>query len=178
MPFTLWNLLWRPGWVVRSYIEQRDPRLTKPLRMALICLAAAALLLGLTGNLSDFAAGFADGLAGQERGATATGRDAAFARAANAFLGHFNLLLVICWVPAAAAALRHSYPARQLNIAEGFVFGLYTLALTLTVHCRCHGSPGWHCRWRWCRLPASRRPPGACRAPRAMACCAPSAAQC
>jgi len=48
VPYTLWQLLRRPGPTIRRYVELRDERLTKPFRLVLICLALAALVLSFT----------------------------------------------------------------------------------------------------------------------------------
>ncbi len=128
LPWTLAQLLLRPGWAIRRYVEHRDPRLTRPFRLALACLALAALVLHLFGSLDAFGAGFADGVAS---GADGAGRASAMQAAGALVFGRFDLMLVLAWVPAAAFSLQRVYPQLGLNFAEACVFGLYTLAITV-----------------------------------------------
>ncbi len=125
MPWTLLQLLLRPGWAIRRYIKQRDPRLTKPFRFTLVCLAAAALLLHFSGIGPDFKAGFGASVGS----GAASGSTSAMQRAGVDFFGHLDLLLVLCWLPAVAYALPRAYPKLELNFAEAFVFALYSLSL-------------------------------------------------
>lgn len=130
LPWTLGQLFLRPGWVVRRYLETRDPRLTRPLRLALFCIATAALVLHFAGALESFNAGFAAGAAGAGGSAGASG---VLPRAGSAFFGRFDLVLVLCWLPAVAGAMQRAYPGYALNFAEAFVFGLYTLSLLIII---------------------------------------------
>ena len=128
LPWTLGQLLTRPGWLIRRYLEHRDARAMPPFRLALACLGVAALVLHLFGGLAEFGAGFAAGVAsGGPPGGTTTAMQSAGALV----FGRFDLMLVLVWVPAVAAALRQAYPGLALNFAEASVFGLYTLAITL-----------------------------------------------
>ena len=119
LPYTLGQLLIRPGPTIRRYIERRDPRLTKPFRLVLICLAIAAALVHLTG----IGAGLS--VEGAQSSQDSTG--GAFRAAMAAVSNNFDLVLVMSWVPAIAAGVQSLYKQHQLNYAEVFVFGLYTL---------------------------------------------------
>ena len=130
LPWPLGQLLPRPGWLIRRYIEHRDGRATPPFRLALACLGVAALVLHLFGGLAEFGAGFADGVAS---GGPPGGPPPAMQSAGALVFGRFDLMLVLVWVPAVAAALRQAYPGLALNFAEAGVFGLYTLAITLLI---------------------------------------------
>lgn len=123
LPFTLTQLLWRPGWTIRRYVVERDPRLTRPVRMLLICLALAALAL----HGIEFARGFSQGFASGIEPGDADAMQAVLL----SWLGHFDLMLLLCWIPAVAAALQRGYPIAQHNLAEAFAFGSYSLALLL-----------------------------------------------
>lgn len=130
IPWTLGQLLRRPGWVIRRYVEHRDPRVTRPVRLVLVSLGAAALVLHLLGSLDAFTRGFADGVAGS---GGPDHRGTAMQSAAALVFGRFDLMLVLLWVPAAALALQRAYPKLGLNFAEGAAFGLFTLALNLVL---------------------------------------------
>ena len=123
LPYTLGQFLARPGSTIRRYIEQRDPRLTKPFRLVVICLAVAATLVHLTG----VGAGLSIESVPPSRDSTGGAFQAAMAAVSN----HFDLVLVLSWVPAIAAGVQSLYKRHQLNYAEVFVFGLYTLPLML-----------------------------------------------
>lgn len=128
-PYTLAQLLWRPGPTVRRYIEQRDPRLTKPFRLVLICLAVAALILHLSG-ISD---GYRQGMNSDAGAAIGDAAGLSFRLALGVFFEKFDVMLVLCWVPAVAASMQWVYRKHALNTAEAFVFGLYTLALLIVL---------------------------------------------
>ncbi len=120
IPYTLGQLLLRPGPTIRRYVELRDARLTRPFRLVLIVLAAAAALLHLAG-----AGDVGDGIS---TAAPATETSSAALNAATAiFTAHFDLFLVLGWVPGIAAGVQGLYRRHALNYAEAFVFGLYTL---------------------------------------------------
>lgn len=121
VPYTLGQLLLRPGPTIRRYIVERDPRLTKPFRLVVICLAVLAAL----GHLTGLDAGMTAGLEGTPQDQDSTG--GAFRAAIAAVANNFDLVLVLCWVPAIAAGVQSLYKPYQLNYAEVFVFGLYTL---------------------------------------------------
>lgn len=125
VPWTLGQLFRRPGPAIRSYIENRDPRMTKPLRLAVIVLAIITLAYFLVGFGDKFAAS----LAAKGARSSADTATSAMARALTSFFGHFDLMVLLCWVPAVGAAIQRRYPEGALNAAEAFVFGLYTLPL-------------------------------------------------
>lgn len=122
VPYTLGLLLTRPGLTIRRYVVERDPRLTKPFRLVVICLAIVAALVHVTGIGASLIAGMQQGYA-----ATQDSTAGAFGAAVAAISDNFDLVMVLCWVPAIAAGVQALYRKRQLNYAEAFVFGLYTL---------------------------------------------------
>lgn len=129
IPYTLWQLLTRPGSTTRRYIETRDRRLTKPFRLALLSLALV-LVFGES-NVVDFGHGLLVGLTGADEAGQA-GRSASVVSATVAQLNaYLHLALIACWVPVVAAAMQRSHGRWGLNSAEAFVFGLYTLPQTL-----------------------------------------------
>jgi hypothetical protein len=116
-----WLQLWRrPGTTIRRYIEWRDPRLTPPVRYAIVCLALSALLLQWFGDL-DYRVGFEQGIAEAEG---ASGPTPSWTRSIGEHL-HWWLYLVA--VPAMAGALESGYRAR-INWAEALAFATYVLA--------------------------------------------------
>lgn len=122
IPWTVAGLVWRPGLMIRRYIEQRDPRITPPVRLLLLFMAVFALFLHdfADGFSRGYAAGFADSMPG----------GAPSARLLEA-LQQLHWLLLACWAPSIGGAMQRAYPALQLNAAEAVVFGLYTLAPAL-----------------------------------------------
>lgn len=126
VPYTLGQLLIRPGATIRRYIVARDARLTKPFRLVVICLAVVAALVHLSGIGDSFLHDF-NNAASRPVDANAS----AFRAAMNAVTGNLDVMLVLCWVPAIAAGVQSLYKRHQLNYAEVFVFGLYTLPLML-----------------------------------------------
>ena len=121
VPYTLGQLLLHPGRTIRRYVVERDPRLTKPFRLVVICLAIFTAL----GHITGLDTGFPARLQGVPPDQDSTG--GAFRAAMTAVTGNFDLVLVLCWVPAIAAGVQSLYKQHQLNYAEVFVFGLYTL---------------------------------------------------
>lgn len=126
LPWTLGQLLLHPGTTIRRYVVQRDPRVTRPIRLLLISLAVAALLI----PGSDYGQGFARGFAEASSDPSSAG-SAATLQALLSYFRHFDLILVTCWIPAVAAAAQSCYPRAQLNAAEALAFGSYSLALLL-----------------------------------------------
>ncbi len=121
VPYTLGQLLVRPGPTIRRYIVERDPRLTKPFRLVLICLAVVAAVMHLTGIGVDFP-GMQPG-----RPQSTDSTTNAFRAGLTTVVGNLDVMLVLCWVPAIAAGVQSLYRRHQHNYAEVFVFGLYTL---------------------------------------------------
>lgn len=121
VPYTLGQLLLHPGRTIRRYVVERDPRLTKPFRLVVICLAIFTAL----GHITGLDTGLPARLQGVPPDQDSTG--GAFRAAMAAVTGNFDLVLVLCWVPAIAAGVQSLYKQHQLNYAEVFVFGLYTL---------------------------------------------------
>jgi|CXWL01.1.fsa_nt_gi hypothetical protein len=125
LPWTLAQLLRHPGPAIRGYIERRDPRMTKPLRLVIIVLAVIAVVYHLTGFADGFQAGFRRVDMSNETDLRQTAPLLAMA----AFLRHLDMVALACWVPAVAAAVQRRYPNPGLNHAEAAVFGMYTLTL-------------------------------------------------
>lgn len=120
VPYTLWQLLARPGPTIRRCIVRRDARLTRPFRLVLISLAVAAIatsLLDIGGQVAQAA----------EAGSDATEATSAVSWAMTQVFAKFDSVLVLCWVPVVAAGVQAAYRKHALNHAEGFAFGLYTL---------------------------------------------------
>ena len=116
-----WLQLWRrPGATIRRYIEWRDPRLTPPVRYAIVCLALSTLVLQWFGGI-EYKVGFAQGLAAAEEGSEPI---PAWARSIGEHL-HWWLYLVA--VPAMAGSLESGYRGR-INWAEALAFATYVLA--------------------------------------------------
>jgi hypothetical protein len=127
LPHTWTRLLGSPGATARRYIEQRDPRLVRPFRLALLMLALAALLLHFSGAGADFQSGLSEGAA-----AGGDGNDT-LVRAVNLLFTRFDITLVLCWVPAVALAFQASFRQPRPNLAEGVAFSLYLLAGLLPI---------------------------------------------
>ena len=85
----------------------------------LFCVAIAAALVYLSG----IGAGLS--IDGARPSQDSTG--GAFRSAMAAVSNHFDLVLVMSWVPAIAAGVQSLYKHHQLIYAEVCVFGLYTL---------------------------------------------------
>ncbi len=120
-PWTFWQLVRRPGWAVRRYVEWRDDRLTRPLRYLIVAVALAALLLHALGVDRSF-------LSGVELGAQGSGADAARAAAIAAVFARFDLILLLVWVPAVALAVRLAYRRHGINLVEAIVLAAFVLA--------------------------------------------------
>src|SRR5688500_11343799 len=101
-----WLQLWRrPGSTIRRYVEWRDPRLTPPVRYAIVCLALSALVLRWFGDL-ECKVGFEQGIAEADEG---SGPGPAWARVIGE---HMHWWLYLVAVPAMAGALESSYRSR------------------------------------------------------------------
>ncbi len=124
LPYTLLCVLRSPGATARRYVEERDPRLTRPFRLALIVLALCAVALHASGQNEEFMAGLAHGL---QEGRSSGARDG-LVIAMSALFARFDLMLVACWVPAVALAFMSAPIEPRLNFAEATAFSLYALA--------------------------------------------------
>lgn len=123
LPWTFLRLSFNPGRNIRHYIEWRDPRLAKPLRYLLVCLALAAIALHLSGFDTQ-------ALAGIEEGFTDTTSDGVGegVHALIVALSRLDLILPLAWLPATAMAVHRVYGDARINLAEAFVLGMYVLA--------------------------------------------------
>lgn len=127
LPYTAWCVLRSPGSTARRYVETRDPRLTRPFRLALIVLALCALVLHLSGQGEQFLAGLVHGTR-----ASAGGRSPdALTAAMSALFARFDLALVVCWLPAVALSFMRAPVKPRPNLAEATAFSLYALASLL-----------------------------------------------
>ena len=117
-----WLQLWRwPGATVRRYVEWRDPRLTPPVRYAIVCLALSTLLLHWFDLGADFKTGF-------QKGFLEADQDPTRNQALGDLIGqHLDWWLYLVAIPSMAAALEGVYRAR-INWAEAFAFATYSLA--------------------------------------------------
>lgn len=122
LPHTVLSLARSPGATAWRYIHLRDPRLTRPFRLALVVLAAAALLLHFSGAGAEFQAGVQDGARGESRG------EDALARVLGLLFARFDVALVLCWVPAVAYGFQAAFAGLRPNFAEAVAFSLYALA--------------------------------------------------
>ena len=122
LPHTLLSLARSPGAAAWRYIHLRDPRLTRPFRLALLVLAAAAVLLHFSGASADFQAGVQDGARGESRG------EEALAQVLGLLFARFDVALVLCWVPAVAYGFQAAFAGLRPNFAEAVAFSLYALA--------------------------------------------------
>lgn len=124
LPYTVLCVLRSPGATARRYVEERDPRLTRPFRLALIVLALCAIALHSSGQNEEFMAGLAHGL---QEGRSSGARDG-LVTAMSALFARFDLMLVACWVPAVALAFMSAPIEPRPNFAEATAFSLYALA--------------------------------------------------
>jgi hypothetical protein len=129
LPFTLWQLLSRPGASVRRYVEWRDTRMVRPFRLTLVALAFAALAFTVAGVEGEFARGFRDGASSAGSAANVEEQGGALAW----LLAHLQWLLLIVWVPASAEAINRSYRPLALNLAEQCAIALYAFVPTLVL---------------------------------------------
>lgn len=129
LPHTLLGLARSPGGTAWRYIVDRDARLTRPFRLALVMIAIGALVLHLSGAGAEFLAGLQDGA----RDPSGDNADDALPRVLALIFGRFDLLLVLCWVPAVAAAFGAAFAPLRPNPAEAVAFALYTLAGLLPI---------------------------------------------
>jgi hypothetical protein len=127
LPYTAWCVLRSPGVTARRYVEARDPRLTRPFRLALTVLALSALVLHFSGQGAQFLAGLAHGT----RASTGGTSPDALTAAMSALFARFDLALVACWVPAVALAFTRAPLRPRPNFAEATAFSLYALASLL-----------------------------------------------
>lgn len=121
LPFTLWQLVRHPGSSVRRYVEWRDPRMTRPFRLAIGSLAFAALAFTQAGVDGDFAEAFRAGMNETRPEARPEAEGGALAWV----LAQLQWLLLIVWVPATAAAINRAYRRLGLNLAEQCTIALY-----------------------------------------------------
>lgn len=129
LPFTLWQLIRRPGASVRRYVEWRDARMVRPFRLTLFALAFAALALTVAGVEGEFAQGFHAGLSDTRGDATMLEQGGAL----QWLLAHMQWLLLIVWVPASAEAINRAYRPLALNLAEQCAIALYAFVPILVL---------------------------------------------
>jgi hypothetical protein len=129
LPHSLLGLARSPGGAAWRYIVDRDPRLKRPFRLALVMFALGALALHLSGTGAEFLVSLQDGT----RDPSGDNADDALPRVVGLIFGRFDLLLVICWVPAVAMAFGAAFARLRPNPAEAVAFALYMLAGLLPI---------------------------------------------
>ncbi len=122
LPWSFWQLLVRPGHFIRLYIEQRDPRATRPVRYYLVGFVAAALLFEATSPLAELEGLLRSGPGGEGGGA-----------ALWLVLQHAELLILLTFVPGIACGLRLAYGVHRPTFAEMWVFAVFAVAQLLIV---------------------------------------------
>lgn len=124
MLWTLWRLWSAPGALITSYLDTRDPRITRPLRLALIQVALAVLMLGLCGvdAMAEFRGGFLRGLRHD------AGSNPPSTPALDWLLANADLLLLCAIIPAIAIATGRLFAAAGRNTAEHWVAAVFVYA--------------------------------------------------
>jgi hypothetical protein len=120
LPWTFWQLLVRPGWLVRLYVDRRDPRVSRPVRYFLLGFVLLALMMG-----SRSPKGASDSLESIIRSGFG---DAGGGAAVWTVLEHPVLLALVTIVPATASGLRLAYARHAPTFAEMWVFAVYVIA--------------------------------------------------
>lgn len=122
LPWTFWQMLVRPGQFIRLYIDQRDLRITRPVRYYLIGFVAAALVFQTTAPTAEMAGMIRNGF-GDQGGAAAVWM----------VLEHPALLALLTFVPGIACGLRIAYAVHRPTFAEMWVFAVFSIAQLLIV---------------------------------------------
>lgn len=117
---TLVGLLRAPGDTVRRWIDQRDPRLTRPARFLMIVLAPLILLVSFT---EWGAAQYAE----IERGLSP---DLAAEGSILEFVLRWQLVLYLVFLPLLALGTRLAFRRSGMTLPEHFVFNTYVYAVT------------------------------------------------
>lgn len=121
LPWSFWQLLVRPGQFIRLYIEQRDPRATRPVRYYLVGFVAAALLFEATSPFAEL------------EGLLRSGGNMSGGAALWLVLQHAELLILLTFVPGIACGLRLAYGVHRPTFAEMWVFAVFAVAQLLIV---------------------------------------------
>jgi hypothetical protein len=117
---TLLGMVREPGRTVRRWIEDRDPRLTRPARFLMIVLAPLILLVSFT---EWGAAQYAE----IER---ALPPEVAAEGAVLEFVLRWQLVLYLVFLPVLALGTRLAFRRSGLTLPEHFVFNTYVYAVT------------------------------------------------
>ena len=120
LPWTFWQLLVRPGWLIRRYVEARDPRITRPVRYYLVGFVLVALVFRATAPVAQLERLVRSGL-GSEAGGTAVWM----------VLEHMALVVLVTFVPAIACGLRAAYRVHGPTFAEMWVFAVFSVGQML-----------------------------------------------
>jgi len=126
LPWTFWQLCRSPGALVRRYVDQRDPRVVRPLRWFLLGFALMALVFQSVGGAESAQEGFHVGLAGR------SDQDA-MAQAIWSVMANLQWVLLGAVFPAGAHALTVVYRRHEPEFAEMWVFCLYLAGQVLGV---------------------------------------------
>lgn len=126
LPWTFWQLCRSPGALIRRYVDQRDPRVVRPLRWFLLGFALMAIVFQSVGGTESAQAGFRTGLAGRDD-------EAAMAQAIWTVMSHLQWVLLGAVFPAGAHALTVVYRRHGPEFAEMWVLCLYLAGQVLGV---------------------------------------------
>lgn len=117
---TLLGMVREPGRTVRRWIDERDPRLTRPARFLMIVLAPLILLVSLT---EWGAAQYAEMERALPPGLAAEG-------SVLDFVLRWQLVLYLVFLPVLALGTRLAFRRGELTLPEHFVFNTYVYAVT------------------------------------------------
>ena len=126
VPWTFWQLCRSPGALIRRYVDQRDPRVVRPLRWFLLGFALIAVVFQSVGGIEAARTGFRSGLAGQADGP-------AVAQALWTVMSNLQWVLLGAVFPAGARALTVVYRRHAPEFAEMWVFCLFLAGQVLAV---------------------------------------------
>lgn len=115
--WTFWQLLANPGQLIRRHVDQRDPRITRPVRYYLVGFLLLAVVFKDSAPL-DFLEDVIRNRLGDIGGGAAVW----------AVLQHMTLLALVTVVPAVACGLRIAYASHGPTFAEMWVFALFVIA--------------------------------------------------
>lgn len=126
LPWTFWQMCRSPGALIRRYVDERDPRVVRPLRWFLLGFALMAVVFQSVGGTESAQSGFRTGLAGRSE-------DEAIAQALWTVMSHLQWVLLGAVFPAGAHALTVVYRRHGPEFAEMWVFCLYLAGQVLGV---------------------------------------------
>lgn len=126
LPWTFWQLCRSPGALIRRYVDQRDPRVVRPLRWFLVGFALMAIVFQSVGGAESAQEGFRVGLAGKSG-------EQVLAHSIWTVMSHLQWVLLGAVFPAGAYALTVVYRRHGPEFAEMWVLCLYLAGQVLGV---------------------------------------------